>query len=363
MSLDALIRQGAADSDVIMLGGGMPAFELFPREALTTAFRSTINDPFASALQYDWPEGQRGLREWVAARLRARGADVESDGVILTAGAQQSIAISCQFLLKPGSRIRVSAESYPAALELFRHREAVLAAGNESANCVYLIDGIDNPHGAVPDPGARAALVREGLPLIVDEAYAELDFEGRMLRPLIADAPDRVWHVGSVSKTISPGLRTGWLVPPQAFVERVRRAKFTTDLQSSPLSQLLVEGFLANEDYDGHLQRARSLYRRRARVLCEAVRQDLPDWKFSVPAGGFALFAVTQYEAEHPTEDENWLRTATAHGVAFDPGALFQVRPSSGELAMRLCFSATDEQHLILAVKRLRAAWRAHRGK
>jgi len=361
VSLDALIRQGAADTGVIMLGGGMPASELFPREALTAAFQSAMEDPAAAALQYDWPEGQGGLRQWVAARLRERGADVERDDVILTAGAQQGIALSCDFLLKPGARIRVSAESYPAALELFGHREAVLALGKEPADCVYLMDGIDNPHGSVPDPGARAALVREGLPVIVDEAYAELGFEGGMLRPLLADAPDRVWHVGSVSKTLSPGLRTGWLVPPRHLVERVRRAKFSTDLQSSTLSQMVVERFLANEDYEAHLVRAKELYRRRARALCEAVQHYLPDWRFSVPAGGFALFAVTEHRAEHPTADEDWLRTATAHGVAFDPGSLFQVRPPSGELAMRLCFSATDEQHLIMAVERLREAWRMHR--
>lgn len=360
MSLDALIREGAADSSVIMLGGGMPAAERFPRNALTGAFRAVMDDPAAVALQYDWPEGQGGLREWVAARLRGRGADVDRDDVILTAGAQQGIALACQSLLKPGARVRVSMESYPAALELFRRHEAVLAVENEPADCVYVMDGIDNPHGSAPDPDVRASLIREGLPLIVDEAYAELDFEGRIPRPLLADARDRVWHIGSVSKTLSPGLRTGWLVPPPHLVERVRRAKFTSDLQSSTLSQLLVERFLATEDYDAHLVRSRELYARRARVLSTAVQRHLPEWRFSEPAGGFALFLETEHFAEHPTADEDWLRTATGHGVAFDPGSLFQVRPGSDTLAMRLCFSATDDEYLIEGVERLRTAWRAH---
>jgi 2-aminoadipate transaminase len=361
VSLDSLIRQGAADSNVIMLGGGMPASELFPRELLTSAFRAAMDDPAASALQYDWPEGQGSLREWVAVRLRLRGADVDRNDVILTAGAQQGISLACQFLLKPGGRIRVSTESYPAALELFRHRDAVLILGKEPADCVYFMDGIDNPRGAAPDPIARTALIREGLPLIVDEAYAELDFEGRTLRPLVADVRDRVWHVGSVSKTLSPGLRMGWLVPPRRMVERVRRAKFSTDLQSSTLSQVLVERFLADEDYEAHLVRARELYERRARALCAAVQEHLPEWRFSEPAGGFAVFAETEHHAEHPRADEDWLRTATDYGVAFDPGSLFQVRPSPGTLAMRLCFSATDEHHLVDAVERLKIAWRAHR--
>lgn len=360
MSLDAIVREGAADSSVIMLGGGMPATELFPRGSLTRAFRAAMDDPTAAALQYDWPEGRIGLRKWVAARLRRRGADVDHNAVILTAGAQQGIALACQFLVRPGARVRVSVESYPAALELFRQREAVLALGKEPADCAYVMDGIDNPHGSAPDPDARASLIREGLPLIVDEAYAELDFESRIRRPLLADARDRVWHVGSVSKTLSPGLRTGWLVPPPDLVERVRRAKFTSDLQSSTMSQLLVERFLTIEDYDAHLVRARDLYARRAGVLSTAVRRYLPEWRFSEPAGGFAIFLKTDHVAEHPTADEEWLRTATGHGVAFDPGALFQARPGSGTLAMRLCFSAADDEHLIAGVKRLRTAWRAH---
>lgn len=360
MSLDALVREGAADSRVIMLGGGMPATELFPRDVLTAAFRSAMDDPSAAALQYDWPEGRHGLREWVAARLRGRGADVDHNAVILTAGAQQGINLACQFLLRPGSRVRVSAESYPAALELFRQREAVLALGMAPADCVYVMDGIDNPHGSAPHPGARANLIRERLPLIVDEAYAELDFEGRIHRPLLADARDRVWHVGSVSKTLSPGLRTGWLVPPPHLVGRVRRAKFTSDLQSSTMSQLLVERFVATDDYDAHLTRARELYARRAGVLSAAVRRHLPEWRFSEPAGGFALFLETDHVVKHSAADETWLRTATGHGVAFDPGSLFRVRPELGTLAMRLCFSAADEEHLVEGVHRLRRAWSSH---
>lgn len=360
MNLDGLIREGAADRRVIMLGGGMPATELLPRDALAGAFRAAMNDPEAASLQYDWPEGQVGLREWVAARLRSRGADVARDGVILTAGAQQGIALAAQFLLKPGARVRVSAESYPAALELFRHREATLVVGNEMADCVYMMDGIDNPHGAVPDPDVRMNLVNEQLPLIVDEAYAEIDFEGRISRPLLAEARDRVWHVGSVSKTMSPGLRTGWLVPPPTLVERVRRAKFTADLQSSTLSQILVERVLEAEDYDARLARARELYARRAQVLSSAVRRHLPEWTFSEPSGGFALFLETDHVAKRSTTDDEWLRTATGHGVAFDPGSLFRVRPREGSLAMRLCFSANDDEDLITGVKRLRTAWRAY---
>jgi 2-aminoadipate transaminase len=363
MSMDSLIRQGAANSRVILLGGGIPAPELFPRKRLADAFLSAMQDPRGAALQYDWPEGQVGLREWVAMRLRSRGASIEADDIIITAGAQQGIALASHFLLPPGARIRVAAESYPAALELFRHREAQLMVDGEAADCVYFMDGIDNPRGLVPDSASRARLVHEGLPLIVDEAYAELTFDGSGSRPLLFDAPDRVWHIGSLSKTLCPGLRIGWLVPPRGMVERTIRLKFAADLQTSSLSQVVVERYLADEDFDGHLGRARDLYQTRARALSAAMRHHLPEWRFAEPAGGFALFAETAYPAEHPAADEEWLRTATEHGVAFDPGSLFQVRPDPGSLAIRLCFSATEETALLEAVERLQIAWSAHRSR
>lgn len=371
MSMDSLIRQSAANSSVISLGGGLPAPELFPRKRLSDAFLNAMRDPTCAALQYDWPEGQGCLREWVAHRLRQRGASTERSEVIITAGAQQGIALAAHHLVPAQARVRVAAECYPAALELFRRRNAQLMPANEeaaeeddaAADCVYFMDGIGNPRGLVPDAKLRAGLLKSRLPLIVDEAYAELSFDGRCLRPLLADAPERVWHVGTFSKTLCPGLRIGWLVPPRSMLERTIELKQTMDLQSSSLSQVVVERYLETEDFDARLARARDFYQRRAKVLASALRRRLPDWRFAVPSGGFAIFAETDYEAEHPADDEAWLRTAIEHGVAFDPGSLFRVRPNPRLLAMRLCYSATKVPELLEAVQRLERAWKAFRGQ
>lgn len=360
-SMDSLIRASAVRPGVICLGGGLPAPELFPREGLVAAFEHAVLDPKGAALQYDWPEGQVSLRDWVARRLQRRGACVESGDVIITAGAQQGVALASHFLLPQGARVRVSGTSYPAALEHFHRRGAHLVGDEEAADCVYFMDGIENPRGAVPDQSDRARLVQEGIALIVDEAYADLNFAGVTVRPLIAEAPDRVWHIGSLSKTLSPGLRIGWLIPPRHMVERVVRLKFATDLQSSTLSQVVVERYLAADDFEQRLVHLRDFYHRRATVLSTAMRTSLPDWHFEEPAGGFALFAETEYDADHPYDDEAWLRTGMQHGVAFDPGSLFTPRPSPHSLAMRLCFSAAEEPELVEAVRRLVQAWRAFR--
>lgn len=363
MSMDSLIRESAASSSVISLGGGLPAPELFPRKQLADAFLRAMRDRTCAALQYDWPEGQGGLREWVAQRLRLRGARIDRSDVIITAGAQQGIVLASHYVLPAGARVRVAVESYPPALELFRRRNAQLVVDDEAADCVYFMDGIGNPRGLIPGEQIRAGLVQEGLPVIVDEAYAELSFDGSRLRPLLADAPGRIWHIGSLSKTLCPGLRIGWLVPPPSMLDAARELKFTMDLQSSTLSQVVVDQYLASGDFERHIARARDFYKRRAKVLSTAMRRGLPEWRFAEPNGGFAIFAETEYQAEHPADDEDWLRTAIEHGVAFDPGSMFRIRSNPKSLAMRLCYSATKVPDLLEAVKRLERAWRAFRGK
>ena len=129
------------------------------------------------------------------------------------------------------------------------------------------------------------------------------------------------------------------------------------------LSQVVVESYLASEDFDARLARAREFYKRRAKALCAAMRRRLPDWRFAEPSGGFAVFAEVDHPAVHPTDDEEWLRTAIEHGVAFDPGSLFRVRPNPRSLAMRLCYSATKVPDLLEAVHRLERAWSAFRSR
>src|SRR6476659_788525 len=112
----------AARPGAISLGGGLPSDELFPRAALARAFVRAMREPRASALQYAWPEGREQLRGWIAARLRARGADLSADDVIVTSGAQQALAIVAQLCVRRGEPVGMDAESYPAAIDLFTTR-------------------------------------------------------------------------------------------------------------------------------------------------------------------------------------------------------------------------------------------------
>ena len=335
-----LQKQAAARSDVIGLAGGLPALELVPREALARAL-ADVTASRDAALQYGWAEGHEALRAWIASRLATRGAAVEADRVIVTAGAQQALWSAARLL---GGAIAVGDATYAAAIDAFTRAGArVVGAGGDAR---YLIPGVANPHG-VELVDRDEVLASQG-PLIVDEAYAELRFDGATPRPLVADAPDRVWHIGTISKTIAPGLRVGWMIPPAAHHAAALELKSASDLQTASVSQAALARLLATLDYDALVARARIAYGARAAALCEALHRHAPSLRFREPQGGFSIWIETAR-----TGDElALLRAALDAGVMVDPGFAFCPAPRE-HIAVRASYSNTSIERLDEAARRL----------
>jgi 2-aminoadipate transaminase len=304
------------------------------------------------ALQYGWPEGSPDLREWIAARLRRRGAHVDADDVIVTSGAQQAIALAIGARRSEGNTIAVDHESYPAALELFL-AQGLKPTTSLAASMAYVMPGVTNPRSTDLDDTRARALVDAQIPIIADEAYADLRFDGRDARLLLAEAPDRTFHVGTFSKTLCPGFRIGWLVPPRAYRDEVLRLKSGADLQANSLSQAILTEMVKGWDYDAHLARARRLYARRAAALYGAVQRWLPAFRTVKPEGGFSIFM----ETDRGGDDARFLEIAVARGVAFDPGRSFCVAPRRSALSFRLCHSSLRISAIDEAVRRLAGAW------
>lgn len=351
--IDRLQRISAARPGVLGLAGGLPADELFPRVALADAFLGAVSGPRAEALQYGWPEGSEGLRSFLAGRLRARGARVDTDDVVVTSGAQQALALALEILGVGGRRVTVDGETYPGALDLLRSRGAVPSTSLEGAAGAYVVVGASNPRGVGLAEERRRALLGAGVPLVVDEAYAELRFDGRRETPLLADAPERVFHVGTFSKTLCPGLRVGWLVPPRSVLADAVRRKREADLQASSLAQAVLERWVAAGGHDVHLERCRRAYAARMDRLVGAVRAWLAGARFVEPEGGFTLFVETDLEG---VDEARALALAAAHGTSFDPGSMFRATESKSPLAMRLSCASVPSGDLDEAVRRLARA-------
>jgi len=349
---ERLLRRGATSPEVIALAGGLPADAQFPRRALSASFLRAVRG--SAALQYGWPEGHATLREQIARRLTARGARVGPDDILVTNGAQQAIALACELVCKPGDEIAVDPLTYPAALELFRGR-GLRPSAEGRGRVAYVMPVVGNPTGLPLDDGRRANLAADhGRLLIEDDAYADLRFAGPAGPPLLAEARERTFHVGTLSKVLCPGLRVGWLVLPPGFRDDARKLKETSDLQSGGLAQAIASDFLAHADFERYLARLRHFYAQRARRLLAALSIHAPAWRVQAPRGGFTVWVETAARAP----EETLLSAALREGVSFDPGSSFRAEATEVPLAFRLCYSAADPGRFDEAIRRLVRAWR-----
>ena len=194
--------------------------------------------------------------------------------------------------------------------------------------------------------------------IVEDDAYADLRFDGPAPRPLLADEPRRVLHVGTFSKTLSPGLRVGWFIAPRRLRGGALEIKQSSDLQASSLAQAVLEEYLiggggdAPTAFDHRLIRLRRFYRARAAMMMRALRAHLPDWKFRAPDGGFAIWAEAGDRSQRINEI-SFLQKAVAARVVFNPGSMFRASGAARPLAVRFCFSTAAPADFDGAFRRL----------
>ena len=363
--------------EVISLAGGLPAPELFPVAEVATAFQDALAWEGRGALQYGVTEGWRPLREWIAARLRTQGiAGARAEDVLVTTGAQQGIDLLSKVLLDAGDRVLVEAPTYLAALQVFDGYEArpVAAPGDDEGLCVdanlaallarhhpsmlYLVPEFQNPKGTSLAPERRAGLVAMAsahrVPILEDDPYGELRFEGELRRPLAAQPGAEGWVVrlGTFSKTLAPGLRVGWAYAPGELGRRMVVAKQAADLHSSTLVQRATALLLQRFDYDGHLARIRAVYRARRDAMLHALEQHMPEGTtWTRPEGGLFLWLTLP----PGVSDRALFEAGVAQDVAVVPGSAFFAGGAEHGF-VRLNFSNQSEERILEGVRRLGVA-------
>lgn len=344
---------------VISLAGGLPAEEALPTERLAACSASVFERAGSASLQYGTTAGEPALRELLASFEAAH-----PDDLVITTGSQQALDLVARTLASPGDIAVVDTPGYVGAIQVLRgnglrlHGCPVDGDGLDTAALHAMLAGGLRPRLVYTNPlhqnptGGRLSLERAkhlvalaeqfDFWVVADDPYREITFGACVPSPeegLHPTTSDRVILLGSLSKTLSPGLRIGWCSGPPMAMRTVVIAKQATDLHTATLNQLIVASVLSDHRWwVQHLQTLRSLYRRRHDALEAAITTHLPNASVLPTSGGFFSWVNV------PGIDTSaLLSTALDLGVAFVPGSAFTIdgRPSSS-LRLSHSFAAVD---------------------
>jgi 2-aminoadipate transaminase len=361
--------------DIISFGGGLPAPELFPTEAIARCAAEVMELYGAAALQYSVTEGIPELRSWVAERLTRRiGRIFEGEEILIVNGSQQGLDLIGKVLLDPGDVVALERPSYLGAIQAFDAYQArylavdtdddgilpealerLLGAAEALPKFLYLVPNFQNPTGRTLAAERREPIVRIcerfGVPIVEDDPYGELRFDGHDLPPLSAySKTGDVIYCGTGSKIVAPGLRVAWLaIPDEELREKIVLAKQGADLQPATFTQYVFHRYVREErQLAEHIERIKATYRHRRDVMAEMLRTHLPaETHFVSPRGGMFLWASVP-----GIDTEALLRVSAEQRVVFVPGVNFYPERDAHD-GMRLNFSNAPEEKIRGGVERL----------
>jgi 2-aminoadipate transaminase len=300
---------------------------------------------------------------------------VDIENILITSGSQQALDLIGKVLINPGDKILTEDPTYLGAIQAFTmygadyvtvpidedglQTDKLEDALRSGPKFMYILPNFQNPAGTTLSLERRLELVglsdRYGVPIIEDDPYGQLRYEGEHIKPLVVlDAEGlhceknghyrgNVIYLSTFSKTLAPGLRLGWVVAPKDVIVRMVQAKQGTDLHSSTFDQMLAFEAARGGFIDRHVRRIREVYGRRRDVMLSALERAFPDAALGVrwtrPKGGLFLWVMLPKSID----TAELLRQAVEERVAFVPGVAFHAL-GGGQNTLRLNFSnATDD--------------------
>ena len=364
---------------IVSFAGGFPDPALFDAEGIRIAADAVLSHNPGPVLQYGATEGFEPLRAGISSFMKAKGATVAPDGLIVTTGSQQALDLIGKTMISPGDKVIVEAPTFLATIQCFRLYGADVIGAPIDADgvqvdvlerliethrpkLVYLIPTFGNPSGATLTEARRLRILeiaaRTRTLVVEDDPYGELYFDQPpppsmlALSDQVPGSRDWLAHCGSFSKILSPGLRVGWMVAPPELLARATMCKQFSDAHTSNLTQAIAAHYLTLNRLAPTLDVVRRTYAERARVMAQCLRDDLGDAiTFNAPRGGMFFWA----RLTGGRDAGAFARSAIERLVAFVPGApFFATDPDLS--ALRLSFATADLDKIREGISRLKQA-------
>jgi len=344
-ALMSKILNAAHDPAVVPLGAACPALELLPGRRMNRILSGLLRRLGNQANGYTFAPGIQELQRQVARRSFDWGGRLAPEDITVTSGATEALHLSLRAVTRPGDVVAVESPAYFGillqlealglkALEIPCHpqdglRLDILAdeLRRQPVRACIASPNFSNPLGScMSDSGKRdlvALLARRSIPLIEDDLYGDLRFDGP--RPKAARAFDTqglVMLCSSFSKVIAPGYRVGWVAAGR-FQSRVQTLKLTSTLVTPALLQMAIAEYFESGSYDRHLRRIRAAFKLQTEQTTAAVIEHFPPGtRVGRPTGGFVLWV----ELPQGIDSLELMDRALAEGISISPGPMFSPR-------------------------------------
>ncbi len=336
------VYEGMHQPGVVPLGIANPSFARPAAKALHRTMKRVMARAEQRSVDYAPVRGEPGLQRQIAFRYLDLGGAVRPQDITITNGCQEALALALQAVARRGDVIAVESPTYSGTLELIESlgmlaleigtcpTEGVCldslekALGRQSVRACVFSSCLNNPLGSATSDSHRQALVELvesfNLPLIEDDVYGELLFDGKRGKPAqFYSSKGLVLTAGSFSKTVAPGYRIGWLMPGR-FSDQVFKLKRAISFSSGLLQQLTLAEFLGSGEYDRHLKKLRPMLKLNCERMTARVAESFPtQTRISQPVGGSVLWL----EMDPNFDSGEFFHRALAEGISVAPGAVF----------------------------------------
>ncbi|ARV92787.1 PLP-dependent aminotransferase family protein [Bacillus cereus] len=354
------INEAEANKKLIHLSKGELAPHLFPLETMQSIIKKVSEE-----LDYFGYEEQKGfypLREAISQYVRSFGIHASPDSILIVSGALQALQLISIGLLHRKSTVLLEQPSYLYSLHVFQSANINLSGismdhhgilpndllkrikYSQKNNILYSIPCFQNPTGILMSKERRKEILKicekEQLPIIEDDIYRELWLDESPPAPLKSmDKHGHVSYIGSLSKTLSPGLRIGWIIGPEPVIDRLSDIKMQTDYGSSSLSQRVAAEWINEGFYEEHVANVRMHLKERRQIMIRALNKycaDIASW--DIPSGGFFIWL----KVIHNIPMKKLFSEALSKGILLNPGRIYEEESNQ---YIRLSYGyATPEQ-------------------
>ncbi|MCQ4088014.1 PLP-dependent aminotransferase family protein [Saccharibacillus sp. JS10] len=356
-----LINESEPNPKLIRLGTGELSPDLLPARQLEDSLRQLKLDP--RTLGYSEPLGSLRLRQAICHHMQTLGIHTQPDNICIVSGAIQALQLISVGLLEEGSTVFHEKASYLNSVHPFQSagmkmssfplrsdtKEHLKRASRGRQSLLYAVPTLNNPTGASWNQAEREKVYEIcselRIPIVEDDVYRDLLFEPGLPPIKADDSSGQVLYLGSLSKSLSPGLRIGWIIAPSPVISRLADIKMQTDYGSSAISQEIAAHWLESGLYARHTEYLRSKLRLRADLVEQVLRlsfHDIAEWQS--PHGGFYIWL----RFRKPIVNKHWFRCLLERSILINPGYIYD---PSDQNHIRLSYAYASHEQLLTGLE------------